>query len=89
MADSKGGHRYSIDTWYEKITADYAHLSFREISQMNYIDYLALRHDAFIYRMSQSESGQEYLDNAWRMEQTKPDRTALRKKFGKEGIHGK
>ena len=34
--------------------------------------------------MSQTEKGQEYLDNAWRMEQTKPDRAALRKKLRKE-----
>lgn len=31
-----------------------------------------------------SEEGREYLDNAWRMEQTKPDRAALRKQFGKK-----
>jgi len=35
--------------------------------------------------MSQSEAGQEYLDNAWRMEQTEPDRAALRERFGKGG----
>lgn len=35
--------------------------------------------------MSQTEKGQEYLDNAWRMEQTTPDRAGLRKKLGKEG----
>jgi hypothetical protein len=32
-----------------------------------------------------TEAGQEYLKNAWRMEQTEPDRKALRKKYGKEG----
>jgi hypothetical protein len=35
--------------------------------------------------MSQTEKGEEYLDNAWRIEQTTPDRKALRAKFGKEG----
>jgi hypothetical protein len=35
--------------------------------------------------MSRSEKGEEYLDNAYRLEQTTPDREALRKKFGKEG----
>jgi hypothetical protein len=35
--------------------------------------------------MSQTEKGEQYLDNAWRLEQTKPDRENLRKKFGKEG----
>jgi hypothetical protein len=35
--------------------------------------------------MSQTEKGEEYLDNAWRIEQTAPNRKALREKFGKEG----
>jgi hypothetical protein len=35
--------------------------------------------------MSQTEKGEEYLDNAWRIEQTTPDRDKLREKFGKEG----
>ena len=34
--------------------------------------------------LSRTEEGQKYLDNAWRMEQTKPDRKGLRKKLGKE-----
>lgn len=35
--------------------------------------------------LSRTEWGQEYLDNAWRMEQTKPDREQLRAKLkGKE-----
>ena len=49
------------------------------------MDYLMYRRDAFIYRMSQSEEGEKYLNNAWRLEQTKPDRKSLREKFGKEG----
>jgi hypothetical protein len=35
--------------------------------------------------MSQSEKGIEYLDKAWRLEQTSPDRDSLRTKFGKGG----
>lgn len=65
--------------------AEYTGLNFHQIGKLNYIEYLAYRRDAFIYKMSQTEKGQEYLDNAWRMEQTKPDRAALRRKFGKEG----
>jgi hypothetical protein len=48
------------------------------------LTYLTWRRDAFIHKMSQTEEGQKYLDNAWRMEQTQPDRAALRKQFGKE-----
>lgn len=56
-----------------------------EVEELDYLDYLIYRRDAFIWRMSQSEKGQEYLNNAWRLEQTEPDRESLRKKFGKEG----
>ena len=65
--------------------ADYARLSLPEVRELNYIQYLIWRRDAFIHKLSQTEEGQEYLDNAWRMEQTKPDRAGLRKKLGKEG----
>ena len=54
-----------------------------EIEELDYLDYLMYRRDAFIYR--QTEKGEKYLDNAWRLEQTEPDRKGLRNKFGKEG----
>lgn len=74
-----------MDSWYEHLVAEYTGLNFLEIEELDIIQYLTWRRDAFIYTMSQTEAGQEYLDNAWRMEQTKPDRAALRKKLGKEG----
>ena len=56
-----------------------------EVEELEYLDYLIYKRDAFIYTMSRTEKGEEYLNNAWRLEQTKPDRESLRKKFGKEG----
>lgn len=56
-----------------------------EVQDLDYIDYLMFRRDAFIDALSRTEKGEEYLDNAWRLEQTKPDRAKLRDKFGKEG----
>jgi hypothetical protein len=56
-----------------------------EVQDLDYIDYLLLRRDAFIWTMSRSEEGEKYLDKAWRLEQTAPDRKQLREKFGKEG----
>jgi hypothetical protein len=55
------------------------------VGRLNYLQYLVWRRDAFIHRLSRTEAGQKYLDNAWRMEQTKPDRPSLRKKLRKEG----
>ena len=61
-------------------------MSLIEVGELDYLQYLIWRRDAFIYTMSRTEQGQKYLDNAWRMEQTEPDRGALRRKFGrKEG----
>jgi hypothetical protein len=66
--------------------SDYTGLSFHEVRQLELIQYLTWRRDAFIWKMSQTEEGQKYLDNAWRLEQTQPDRAALRKQFGKEAV---
>lgn len=65
----------------------YTGLNFQQIGQLNYLQYLQYRRDAFINWLSQSENGQEYLDNAWRMEQTKPDRVKLRAKYGGKEDH--
>jgi hypothetical protein len=67
-----------------RLVSEYTGLNFHEVRQLNYIVFLTWRRDAFIYKLSQTEAGQQYLDNAWRMEQTKPDREALRKKLKKE-----
>ena len=84
LDDSKG-HKYAIETTWENLVARYVGISMLEVENLNYLDYLRYRRDAFIYRMSQTEKGEEYLNNAYRLEQTKPDREALRNKFGKEG----
>ena len=62
----------------------YTGLDFQKIDQLNLIEFLQYRRDAFIHRLNQSEKGQEYLANAWRMEQTEPDREALRAHFGRK-----
>ena len=66
------------------MVAEYAGISLLDVEKLDYIQYLTWRRDAFIHRLSRTEDGQKYLDNAWRMEQTEPDRVKLRKKLGKE-----
>lgn len=68
--------------------SDYTGLDFLQVEALDYVTYLTWRRDAFIHKMSQTEKGQDYLDNAWRMEQTEPDRAALRKKLRKEDTDG-
>ena len=73
-----------ISTTWEYLVSKYTGLSILQVEELDYLDYLRYRRDAFIYRMSQTEEGEKYLNNAWRLEQTKPDRESLRKNFGKE-----
>lgn len=84
MADSEGGHHYTAPTWFKNLVAGYTGLNFQQIQQLNYIEYLTYRRDAFVQRLNGTEEGREYLRNAWRMEQTEPDRDALRRKFGRK-----
>lgn len=88
MADGVGGHKYTTTSWWKRLVSEYTGLNFLEVEGLNYLVYLTWRRDAFIHKMSQTEKGQEYLDNAWRMEQTEPDRAALRKKLRKEDPNG-
>jgi hypothetical protein len=67
--------------------ADYTGLNFLEVSQLNYLQYLIWRRDAWIHMLSRTETGQKYLDEAWRLEQTKADRKKLRERFGKGGAN--
>ena len=88
MPDSVGGHRYTTTSWWKRLVSEYTGLSFLEVESLNYLTYLTWRRDAFIHKLNQTEKGQEYLDNAWRMEQTEPDRAALRKQLRKEEPNG-
>lgn len=66
------------------MVADYTGLNFHQVGELELIQYLTWRRDAYIYLLTRTEEGQEYLDNCWRMEQTDIDRVALRRKLGKE-----
>lgn len=70
------------------MVARYTGLNMLEVEELDYIDYLQYRRDAFIYFMSQTEKGEEYLNNAYRLEQTSPDKNALRQQFGEEANNG-
>lgn len=70
---------------YEHIVARYTGLTMLEVENLDILLYLSYRRDAVIYKMSQTEKGREYLSNAYRLEQTAPDRKSLRNQFGEEG----
>lgn len=75
---------YDIPTYWEHLVHEYTGLDFNEIEELEYIDYLQYRRDAFIHLMNQSEKGREYLENAHTLTQTEPDRKRLRELFGRK-----
>lgn len=54
------------------MVADYCRISLLDVEELPFWQFLVYRRDAFIYRMEQTEEGQDYLYNAWLLEQTKP-----------------
>lgn len=68
-----------METYWEKLVADYAGVSLFDVQNIDAILYLELRRDAWIHSLNQTESGREYLYKAWCLEQTKPDRKKLKK----------
>lgn len=84
--ESKGN--FSLNTFEEKLVADYLNISLFEVYEMQIFEYWFIARDSVIYYYKQTEEGEKYLEKCWIMEQTKPDRTSLRKKFGKGEHNG-
>lgn len=61
--------------------AEYANISFLQVYELDVFSYWALLRDAVIFNRSQTKKGREWLKNAWRIMQTKPDDKKLQQKF--------
>lgn len=72
---------YIVESISEKNVADYLKISVLDVEKLDYITYLFFLREAFIFNCSQTDEGKEYLKNAYRLEQTSPDREKLRKKI--------
>lgn len=70
-------------TYWEHLVSEYMRIPLLDVNDLDYIEYLIIRRDAFIERLNSTESGREYLNNAYRLTQTKPDRKRLREQFSK------
>lgn len=81
--DSAVKHKYTVVSWWRHLVASYTGLNFLQVAELDYIQYLIWRRDAYIYMLNQTSEGVEYLNNAYRLEQTEPDRKRLREKLGK------
>ncbi len=85
----KQKYYYKPETESEHLVAAYTGLNFKQIDELEFDEYLFYVREAYIYNLNQTEDGREYLENCWRMTQTKPDRSQLREKFGKGAKYGK
>lgn len=74
---------YRLNTKGEKLVIDYLNITIFDVQEMPIDLYLYFMREANIYKLMQTKEGREYLDNCWRMEQTKPDRKKLREKMRK------
>lgn len=83
-SDDVNTEQYEIYTTNFHLVKDYTGLNFNQIKDLDIDDFLIYQRDAFIQRMSETEKGREYLDNCYRIEQTKPNYEAL-KEFKKGG----
>ena len=75
--DQDEGVPYDTENYWEHVVANYLRCSFFEVLELDLIDYLGFRREAFISRMSETKEGREYLRNAYLYENTKPDKQAL------------
>ena len=79
--DNDVRHNYQIKHYYEHLVRDFTGLNFNEIDELEYPKYLEYLRDAYIYTLSQSERGTDYLNNAWILSRTDADLDKL-DKFG-------
>ena len=74
-------HTYTADTRAEKLVIDYLNISIFDVLEMPIDLYLYFMRESYIYTLSQTENGRKYLEDCYRMTQTKPDRKKIREKI--------
>ena len=58
-------------------------MSIIDATELNVFEFWKLLHDAVVWNCSNTESGREYLENAYIYNQTEPDRDKLRSQISK------
>lgn len=79
------GIPYETEHFWEHTVAEYLGCSVFEVMELDIVDFLALRREAFITQVSKTEEGKEYLRNARLYESDEFDEESLDKLFGGEG----
>ncbi len=72
---------YKLISHREKVISKYCGISIFDVEKLDLVEYLFFYREAVIYNCMQTEDGIEYLQNAYRLEQTEPDRKQLREQF--------
>ena len=76
------GHEYELHTVSERLVSTYAGISIPQVRELDVLDFLLLRREAYISALQKTEKGREYLEQAWLREQTTADRAAIRQLVG-------
>lgn len=66
------------------MVSDYTGLNIKEIDEIELFEFWLYLRDAVIFKYMKTEEGRKYLENCWRVEQTKPDRQAIRRRIEKD-----
>lgn len=74
-------YTYIAETRAEKLVIDYLNISIFDVQEMPIDLYLYFMRESYIYTLSQTEKGRKYLEDCYRMTQTKPDRKKIREKI--------
>lgn len=77
------GIPYETENYWEHVVADYLGCSFFDVLELQFVDFLLFRREAFISRLSGTKEGQEYLNKAYMYESTEADYAGLRKELGR------
>ena len=56
-------------------------MSFKEILELDCLEYRLLLKDALIHKLEQTEEGQDYLEKCWVLQQSTPDYDRLKEKY--------
>lgn len=68
-------------TAWQRAVYQYSGIPIDRQGELRLDEFYTLRRDAFIFSLSQTENGREYLEECFIAEQTEPDRERLRKHF--------
>lgn len=68
-----------------KLVCEYTLLDFNQVVELDCYTFRILLRDSIIYKLRQTEDGVDYLENAYILSQSSPNKALLRDKFKNNG----